>query len=125
MSKQPHRGPSNSPGMTDHEILMELHLRMYTLEKTCENLSAQAFTERQQLLRANRMQGETIIRLLRAKESLLEALGRIAFGQQVAGNDKPIVDLRPLSAGLRDIGAEPLDDQTAVDIARALREMGH
>jgi hypothetical protein len=111
--------------MTDHEILMELHLRMYTLEKTCENLSAQAFTERQQLLRANRMQGETIIRLLRAKESLLEALGRIAFGQQVAGNDKPIVDLRPLSAGLRDIGAEPLDDQTAVDIARALREMGH
>jgi hypothetical protein len=115
LSKQPHRGPSNSPGMTDHEILMEMHLRLYTLEGACEKMAAQQMV----MTRNQRMLIEHAQRLLHAKELLLAALGRVAY-------TKPSI---PTATDLASILAQqtgvPYDSQTQADIDRARREMGH
>lgn len=100
-----HRGPITTPGMTDHEILMELHLRMRVVEASCEKLSAQAHTERAQLLKANRMQGETIIRLIRSKEQLMELVGRIVIEAQhplvITGAPLPLEVSPEMAADIR------------------------
>jgi flagellar biosynthesis/type III secretory pathway chaperone len=81
-------------GMTDRQIMQDMHGRLAVLEATCETLCAQQramMAERGKLIAMNRMQGETIIRLMRAKESLLEALGRLTYSR--AASDARRVDI--------------------------------
>jgi hypothetical protein len=109
-----HRGPITTPGMTDHEILMELHQRMYVIEGACETMAAQQLVA----ARNQRMLIEHAARLLRAKEILLEALGRFALARDEAAVQRSIQQaLSPV-----DTYVSP---EMRADIERAMREMGH
>jgi|SRR5580693_3647121 hypothetical protein len=110
-----HRGPVTTPGLTDHEILMELHHRMRVVEASCEKMAAQMFmmaAERAKLLQHHRALIEHAARLVRQKEALMEMVGRLVLESR---NPPLFISGSPLE----------LAPEMSADLERALREMGH
>ena len=110
------RGPLPAPakpGMTQLQILQDMHGRLHTLEAYVESMHCQMsemLTERHKLMQTQRALIEHCQRLLHAKETLLGIVGRFVL----EGQSRDLV-----------LSGAPLSAEMQADISRAFAEMGH